>query len=95
MLSLIFGNLKNKSTWFYTKLFFFMVIPIFGLFYTLYYAFLEESDKDIVRLARGALIVRILVVILLIIFLAIGVRYIMPNIENWINSSIALFTIFN
>ena len=94
MFNFLFGNPKNKTTWFYTRMFFFMLIPVFGLFYTLYLGFIEDRDEDIRRLAKGALIIRILAVILLLVLLAVGVIYIMPNIENWLNNSIALLRIF-
>lgn len=93
MINFIFGDPNSKTTWFYTKMFLFMAIPGFGLFYTLYLAFLEDRDKDINKLARGALIIRILIVILILVILAAGVYYIMPNIEGWLNEYIQLFRI--
>lgn len=94
MFNFLFGNPEKKNVWFYTRMFFFMLIPVFGLFYTLYLAFIEDRDKDINKLAKGALIIRILAVILLIIVLAVGVYYIMPNLENWLNNSLTLMRIW-
>lgn len=94
MFNFLFGDPKNKTIFFYVRIFFFMIIPVFGLFYTLYLAFIEDRDEDIRKLAKGALIIRILVVVLLLIALAIGVYYIMPNVESWLNSSIALMRIW-
>ena len=94
MFNFLFGNPKNKNVWFFTRMFFFMLIPVFGLFYTVYLAFIEDRDNDIKKLAKGALIIRILAVILLIIVLAIGVHYIMQNLENWLNNYLTLMRIW-
>ena len=94
MFNFVIGDPKNKTIWFYTRIFFIMVIPVVGLFFTLYLAFLEDRDEDINKLAKGALIIRILVVILMLVLLAVGIYYIMPNVEKWLNSSITLMRIF-
>lgn len=94
MFNFLFGNPKNKTVWFYTRIFFFMLIPVFGLFYTLYLAFIEDRDEDIRRLAKGALVIRIFAIVILLFVLFMGVTYIMPNLERWLNSSMTLFRIF-
>lgn len=94
MFNFIIGDPKNKTIWFYVRIFFLMVIPGIGLFFTLYLAFLEDRDEDINKLAKGALIIRILAVILVLVLLAMGVYYIKPNIGKWLNSSMALIKMF-
>ena len=75
-----------------------MIIPVFGLFYTLFLAFVEDRDADINKLAKGALIIRIFAIILLLAILAIVVKFIIPdvipNIERMINNSMILMRIF-
>lgn len=94
----LFGNPNKKSVGYYTKILFFMIIPVFGLFYTLFLAFVEDRDKDVNKLAKGALIVRVIAIILLIAILAIVVNYIIPDvipsIEKMINNSVILMKIF-
>ena len=94
MINFLFGDPKNKTILFYVRIFFFMVIPVFGLFYTLYLAFIEDRDEDINKLGKGALIIRILVAILILVLLAFGMYYMLPNIEKWLNNSITLMRIF-
>lgn len=90
MFNFIIGDPKNKTVWFYTKAFFFMLIPGVGLFFTLYLAFLEDRDEDVRIMARGALIIRILAVIVLLVLLAIGMYYILPNIEKFLTNPMQL-----
>lgn len=97
-LNFLFGNPNKKTVGYYTKIFFFMIIPVFGLFYTLFLAFIEDRDEDINKLAKGALIIRIIAIALLIALLAIIVKFIIPdvipNIEKMINNSMVLMRIF-
>lgn len=97
-LNFLFGNPSKKTIGYYTKIFFFMIIPVFGLFYTLFLAFVEDRDADINKLAKGALIIRILAIILLLAILVIVVKFIIPdvipNIERMINNSMILMRIF-
>ena len=97
-LNFLFGNPNKKTVWYYTRIFFFMIIPVFGLFYTLFLAFVEDRNEDINKLAKGALIIRIIAISLLIALLAITTKYIIPevipNIEKAINNSMVLMRIF-
>lgn len=97
-LNFLFGNPGKKTIGYYIKIFFFMVIPVFGLFYTLFLAFVEDRDNDINKLAKGALIIRILTIILLLALLTVVVKFIIPdvipNIEKMINNSMILMRIF-
>lgn len=90
MFEKLFGDMEKKTVGFYIKIFFFMAIPVFGLFYTMYLAFIEGNDTDLRRLARGAFVVRMLVIIAILIILTVCVIYIAPNIEVWLNKSFLL-----
>ena len=61
-LNFLFGNPNKKTVWYYTRIFFFMIIPVFGLFYTLFLAFVEDRNEDINKLGKGALIIRIIAI---------------------------------
>lgn len=90
MFNFLFGNPKNKTVWYYVKIFFFMLIPFFGFFSTLYLAFIEDRDKDIRNFGRAALIIRILLDILLLVVLALVVIEILPKFASWTNGFAAM-----
>lgn len=54
---------ESYSTFSYTKLFLLMIIPIYGLCFTVLLAFNKDVDYELKCLARGALIARVVFLI--------------------------------
>ena len=88
MFNFLFGVPKERNALTYAKIFFFMIIPVFGFFYTIYIAIFESEEKDVRSMARGAFLIRIFLDLLLVLLLYAGSTYILPNMEEWINKSV-------
>ena len=69
-------NNVRYTTASYTKLFLLMIIPIYGLCFTVLLAFSKDIEEELKCLARGALIARVIFLIALGITITIFISYI-------------------
>lgn len=76
---------KNHSTVYYAKLFLLMIIPVYGFCFTLLLSFSKDIAGETKALARGALISRIVFLIVLGIGTLVFIGTILPAITDFIN----------
>lgn len=79
-------NNVRYTTASYTKLFLLMIIPIYGLCFTVLLAFSKDIEEELKCLARGALIARVIFLIALGITITIFISYILPWISEYFNT---------
>ena len=77
---------SQHSTMYYIKLFLLMIIPMYGLCFTLLLAFSNDVDDELKNLARGALVARIVFLFIIIILGVLLGTVIMPYLNNFLNS---------
>ena len=78
-------NTEN-STMYYAKLFLLMIIPIYGFFFTTLIAFSKDVDEELKSLARGALIARIALWVVIGICVMLFCYFIWPILSSYINN---------
>ena len=71
----------------FAKLFLLMVIPVYGLFFTVLLAFSKDISPELKSLARGALIARIIFVLGVIAVIGGFFYTILPKINEFIRNS--------
>ncbi len=69
---------ERYSTLSYTKLFLLMIIPIYGLCFSILLAFSKDIDYELRCLARGALIARIAFWIICALLIVLFVLFLLP-----------------
>lgn len=79
-------NNVRYTTASFAKLFLLMVIPIYGLCFTVLLAFSKDIEEELKSLARGALIARIIFLIALGIIIAVFISYILPWASEYFNT---------
>ena len=71
----------------FAKIFLLMVIPVYGLFFTILLASSKDISPELKSLARGALIARITFVLGIVVIAGVFIYSILPEINNFIVSS--------
>lgn len=84
---------EKYTTASYAKLFLLMIIPIYGLCFTVLLAFSKDIEGEIKSLARGALIARVVFLVALVVGVFVLCSYILPSISG-IFSGIDLLKLF-
>lgn len=78
---------EKYTTISYAKLFLLMIIPIYGLCFTILLAFSKDIGEELKSLARGALIARIVCLIVLAVGISVGLIYIIPMIGDFFSKT--------
>jgi len=76
---------REGSTLYYAKIFLLMVIPIYGFFFTVLLAFSKDVEMELQYLARGALIARIVFLIILTMVSIVLITSVLPYLNNFID----------
>lgn len=76
---------KNHSTAYYAKLFLLMIIPVYGFCFILLLSFSKDVTSETKALARGALIARIVFLLVVGIGTVVFLETILPVITDFIN----------
>lgn len=86
-------NNVRYTTASYAKLFLLMIIPIYGLCFTVLLAFSKDIEEELKSLARGALIARVIFLIALGIIITVFISYILPWVSEYFNT-LNIFKLF-
>lgn len=74
---------ERYTTFSYAKLFLLMLIPVYGLCFTVLLAFSKDIGGELKCLARGALIARIVFLVVLGVGISAFASYILPSLSDF------------
>jgi len=80
-------NNERYTTFNFAKLFLLMIIPIYGFCFTFLLSFSKDVDQELKCLARGALIARLVFLLILAGGIIVFSFYLLPLITDFLNKA--------